>query len=96
MRLLPIVTLFVLSCDPPPPFPPNIERNTAVDVTYCGAASNNLFMLGCEEGKPSKKGVTFDQLCNDLSLKGMFINARCLSEIKSCKGVNACTGSSAK
>lgn len=83
--------LFIISCGPH--HVSNPDRNTTKDVEYCNDASKKLIELGCKEGKPTKKGLSFYDLCIDLESKGMYINAKCISQIDSCEKIDYCTGS---
>ena len=85
--------LFVLGCPPaidavvPPPNPP-------VDTDLCGQMCTHLESLGCEEAKPvynndveGPKDVpnqSCPEFCKELQDKGVFVNPRCVSTVKTC------------
>ena len=87
-----LLALFVISCDEPK-FPKPRQASLEVDVLYCDTAGANLRSLGCGEGKPTRKGVSFEDLCRDLEGKNIYVGAQCLSKVKSCGQVDDCTGS---
>lgn len=63
------------------------------DNNFCKNAQNNLLKLNCEEGKPTKKGKTFEQFCLETQENGVFLNPRCLSNITNCSEIDNCTNS---
>jgi len=62
------------------------------DSEWCDLAENHLTELNCIEAQPTKKGVHFGAFCRELQQNGIFINPKCLAEIKSCSEVDVCTG----
>jgi len=72
---------------PPPPAPTPV----VTDTQFCDAAEANLIKLGCPEGKPTKRGTRFSDVCRDLHENGIFVNPRCLATISSCSVVDVCT-----
>lgn len=84
-RLLPLSILaLVVSCDVAPQVPQRRLRDTPTDTSYCRAAADNLFMLGCEGF------VGFEAACTEAEKHGTYLVARCLSEIVTCAGVRRC------
>ena len=63
------------------------------DVSMCDAAEAHLIALGCPDGQPTKRGERFGDVCRELQRAGIFINPRCLANVKSCAEVDACTSS---
>ena len=72
-----------------PPTPQPIPVIT--DTEMCDAAEANLIKLGCPEGKPTKRGKRFGDVCRELQENGIFVNPRCLTIIVSCVNVDVCT-----
>ncbi len=96
-RLAAVMLIALVACDacpPPGPTPdPVPPRPTPVptDSEWCDLAENRLTELNCPESQPTKKGVHFGAFCRELQSKGIFINPKCLAEVKSCAGVDVCT-----
>ncbi len=89
-----ILATFLLACPPsvPPIHPPEPAPTPVVtDTEFCDAAEANLIKLGCPEGKPTKRGERFGDVCRELHSEGIFVNPRCLSTLTSCAGVDVCT-----
>ena len=63
-----------------------------VDTDLCDAAEAKLIELGCPEGRPTKRGERFGDVCRELQNAGIFVNPRCLSTLVTCAGVDVCTG----
>lgn len=78
------VALAVLSCDVPPHVSLRPLRDVKTDVSYCRAAADNLYMLGCEGF------AGFETTCLEAEKSGAYFPARCLSEIVTCLGVRRC------
>jgi len=87
-----LLLLLVSSCDKPK-FPKHHQTSLDVDVLYCDAAGSKLRSLSCDEGNPTKKGTSFEDLCRDLESKSIYVGAQCISKISSCDQVDDCTGS---
>lgn len=85
-----ITSLF--SCKLEPVYP---ARPTPVvtDTNYCKVAEEHLLSLSCEVAKPTKKEVVFEEFCKQTQQAGVFINPKCLSEVKTCEEVDVCTHS---
>lgn len=83
--------LTVVACGPimypPTPSPTPV----VIDTEFCNAAEVNLNKLGCPEGRPTKRGVLFRDLCVELHKNGIFVNPKCLATISSCTQVDFCT-----
>lgn len=72
---------------------PIVEPEAVVtDTEYCKPAEINLTELGCKEFFP-KKEKSFYQMCIETQDAGIFLNPKCLSNIKTCSGADICTGS---
>ena len=89
-----LISTLIIGCQltdnyitPPKPTP------QVQDTKYCVLAEKRLLELGCEEGLPLKDGTGFAKFCEDTQSNGIFLNPKCLSEIKSCEEVNVCTSS---
>lgn len=89
-----LFSLLLVACLPnketsnaPTPAPTPI----VTDTQYCDAAEANLVKLGCSEGKPTKRGKRFGDVCRELHENGIFVNPRCLTSIKQCSEVDVCT-----
>lgn len=73
------------------------------DVMMCAMAEQNLQKLCdsnstknaycCKVVKKTKKGKSYTQFCAEKQLEGIFLNPKCLSEIKSCDLIDKCTQS---
>lgn len=91
LSLVILVTL-VGACGPassPPPTP--APTPVVTDTQFCDAAEANLIKLSCPEGKPTKRGTRFGDVCRELHENGIFVNPRCLATITSCSAVDVCT-----
>lgn len=87
-----ILVALVGACGPaksPPPTP--APTPVVTDTQFCDAAEANLIKLGCPEGKPTKRGTRFGDVCRDLHENGIFVNPRCLATISTCSAVDVCT-----
>jgi hypothetical protein len=62
------------------------------DIDYCIKAEQHLKDLKCISATEpyTKKGLSFTQFCNEIQKSGVFINPKCLSEIKKCDEQDAC------
>mgnify|MGYP006879905907 CR=1 FL=1 len=65
-----------------------------VDTDLCDAAEANLLSHGCEEGKPTKRGTRFSDVCRELHASGIYVNPRCLATLNDCSKVDVCTNTS--
>jgi hypothetical protein len=82
---------------PPRPTP------VPVDTDMCSAAEQHLQQMCnsdqtanaycCAVVAPTKKGKTFTQFCEAKQNEGVFLNPKCVSEVKSCGDIDSCTGS---
>lgn len=85
--------------DPVPPRPTPIP----IDTNMCQSAEQHLQQLCdadkvnnsycCAVAAPTKKGKTFTQFCEQKQNDGVFLNPKCLSEVKTCNDIDSCTGS---
>jgi hypothetical protein len=97
-RVLFLMFLALTACEGCPPMGPTPDpvqpRPTPIptDTEWCDLAENKLTELNCIESQPTKKGVHFGALCKELQSKGIFVNPKCLAEIKTCAEVDVCTG----
>lgn len=94
-RLRPLRLAFFLSiagfagCGPgerviPDPVVPNVKGSE-----WCSAAEKNLQALGCEEGKPTKRGKSFTEFCVETQKEGgIDLHPKCLSTVKSCDEID--------
>lgn len=73
--------------DPVQPRPTPVPTDTEL----CDRAEAHLIELGCPEGQPTKRGKRFGDVCRELHDNGIFVNPKCLAEIKSCAEVDVCT-----
>lgn len=89
--ILAILTLSACNLSQPIVEPESITK----DVQYCQPAEMNLKELGCiDKYTPyTKKGKSFSQFCIDKQNSGIFLNPKCLSNIRYCYEQDACTGS---
>jgi hypothetical protein len=56
---------------------------------HCAAAEKNLLALGCEEGKPTKRGKSFTDFCVETQREGgIDLHPECLSTVKSCDEID--------
>lgn len=96
-RLAAVMLVALVACDACPPAPPTPDpvqptpTPVPTDTEWCDLAENHLTELNCVEGQPTKKGVHFGAMCRELQSHGIFINPKCLAEIKSCAEVDVCT-----
>ncbi len=89
-----LISLFLLGpdCSGNQPTPVKPQPTPVVtDNNYCAKAQENLLRLNCVEGQPTKKGKSFEQFCVGTQQNGIFLNPKCLSEIKSCEEVDSCS-----
>lgn len=93
MKKILLFCLFLIGCPITPMEHPAPARPTpqVKDTNYCSLAEKHLKQLGCEEAKPLKDGTTFTQFCEATQGNGVFLNPKCLSQIKSCSEVDSCT-----
>lgn len=89
MKKLLIIPIFLFGCRTTQ----SIIKDFDKDIKFCSLAEKNLQKLECAEGKPTKKGKTFEEFCKETEENKIFLNAECLSTITSCQEVNQCTGS---
>jgi nitrous oxide reductase accessory protein NosL len=87
-----LVTLFVACTPKQDTIPPPRPTPVVTDTEFCDAAEANLIKLGCPEGKPTKRGKRFGDVCRELHENGIFVNPRCLATISLCASVDVCTG----
>lgn len=88
-----LLSLFITNCAS---CQDDVRQPTPVvkDSDFCEPAEINLKKLGCEEGNPTKKGLTFTEFClKTQNGGGIYLNPKCLSTITSCSKVDECTGS---
>lgn len=64
----------------PEPVTPEVSGSS-----LCASAERNLLALGCEEGKPTKKGKSFTQFCEETQANGIDLHPGCLSKITRCE-----------
>lgn len=68
----------------PEPVVPEVK-----DSEWCAAAEKNLLALGCEEGKPTKRGKSFTDFCVETQKEGgIDLHPKCLSTVKSCDEID--------
>lgn len=79
---------------PPSPVAPH-PTPTVADTEMCDAAEQRLVQLGCPEGKPTKRGERFGDVCRELQGDGIFVNPRCLASVADCDHVDVCTSTRA-
>ncbi len=97
VRLAVWMFVALAACDgcPPSPSSPDPVKPTPTpvptDTEWCDLAENHLTELNCVEGQPTKKGIHFGAFCRELQANGIYINPRCLAEVKSCAEVDVCT-----
>lgn len=86
-----VLSTTIIACGPAQ-YPPRPRPTPVVtDTQYCDTAEANLIKLGCPEGKPTKRGTRFGDLCRELHENGIFLNPQCLSTIVTCSAVDVCT-----
>jgi hypothetical protein len=96
--VLAVAVLFV-SCQGCPPTNNPINRSeptptpVPTDTNLCDAAESNLVKLGCDEGRPTKGGMRFGDVCRELQNAGIGINPSCLASITTCEQIDDCTRS---
>ena len=78
-------------CQPqpgPPPGPAPLDGS----VTACSASCSKYRELGCEEGKPTAKGHTCEEVCNNAAESGIDLGgpADCIAAAKDCASVEKC------
>jgi len=99
--LLSILILSVASCPKPPvaAHPTPVVTDTAMCVeadqhlaALCNAdPSKNAYC--CIVDAKTKKGKTYTQFCIEKQNQGIFLNPKCISQIKDCGEINNCTQS---
>jgi hypothetical protein len=95
IRLRPLFLLFALSvvglfgCGAPEHVVPEPIVPTVKGSEWCDEAEKNLLALGCEEGRPTKRGKSFTEFCLETQQDGgIDLNPQCLATIKSCDEVD--------
>jgi hypothetical protein len=70
---------------------PSLPQVTT-DISYCQAAEINLKNLKCipSDIPYTKKGLSFTEFCIEVERRGVFINPKCLSEMKDCNQETNC------
>lgn len=97
MKKLVFLCLFLVACQngcPIQPTPDPVQPHPTPVPTgseFCDLAEKRLQDLQCAEGNPTKKGERFGDVCRELQSKGIAIDPKCLSEIKTCADVDVCT-----
>ncbi len=77
-------------CDVPvePVRPKPVDAGTPAD---CAAACAHMRKLGCEEGKPTPKGATCEDVCNNVEASGTItLHPACVVKIERCDQVESC------
>lgn len=86
------VSLLGGNCDPPPDYPTRIRPIEAGTPADCKAACDHLRSLGCEEGNPTPKGATCEDVCNSVESSGtVTLDPGCVANIAKCEEIDACT-----
>lgn len=78
-------------CDTPPADvrPKPVEAGTPED---CAAACAHMAQLGCEEAKPTPKGATCEDVCNNVESSGTItLSPACVVKITKCEEIDSCT-----
>lgn len=75
--------------DPVEPRRPRpVDAGTPAD---CAAACAHMRELGCEEGKPTPKGATCEDVCNNVEASGtVTLHPSCVVGIARCDQVESC------
>jgi hypothetical protein len=87
-KLSPLLLLILCVACPSQDSVPEPEIPVVEGTEWCERAEKNLVALGCEEGKPTKKGKSFAQVCKETQDNGVDLNPKCLSTIKSCDQID--------
>ncbi len=90
-----LIALFLIgACRPTSDvdFVPPRPQPIPVDTYMCELAERHLIALNCPEGRPTKRGKPFAEVCKELQDNGIFVNPKCLSLVETCAGVDVCTG----
>lgn len=100
-----LLSLSACTCSPAPvPIGPEPEPDAGVDGgsseggggagisrgSACERACANLDRLGCEEAKPTKKGTTCTEVCEDAAAEGIDLGNRCTARAKTCDEARRC------
>lgn len=80
-----------------PMAPESPEPPTPPDTNLCGKMCDHLAKLGCEEGQsvydidtpgpPDVPNVTCAAFCERLQKNGVFVNPKCVLDVKSCEEI---------
>lgn len=97
-----LLLLFLISCKDPVYQPPR-PTPIVTDTEMCKPAQLHLEELCAQESKvnayccrvvkPTLKGKTYTQFCEEKQSQGVFLNPRCVSNVSTCDQIDACTNS---
>ena len=89
--VLPLVLFYACSPTPSPEPPKPPGPDAWVEGATCADACNHMAILGCEEAKPTPKGATCVEVCENVQNSGVMTwNLDCLMGTKSCAQVDVC------
>lgn len=89
-----LVMLLLANGCPPPPLPPVVDPSQpdggaeAGDSSPCGRACARLEQLGCPEAKPTPKGTTCSEVCENAVAEGIKLDTDCIERATACSDVN--------
>jgi len=96
MKRLFLAALFILIAVPgcPTQYVKPHPTPIVTDSAFCKPAEVHLKELNCiPNDKPyTKRGKQYEQFCMETQENGIFLNPKCISEIKTCEEVDICTG----
>lgn len=87
-----LAALALIGCPSPGPVPPpGPETDAAGPNPTCVAYCAHVTELGCPQAKPTPKGATCTEVCENVQGSGYAsLDLRCGFQAKSCAGVTAC------
>lgn len=87
-----LIVAISLNCNPPTPVAP-IPTPIVTDSEFCLVAEQHLESMQCVKHSFTPDGKSFAPFCKETQASGIFINPKCLSEVKTCDQVLDCTHS---
>lgn len=88
-----LLALLLVACGPNPgPQPPRpAAPDAGPGVVSCAAYCEHAAALGCEQGKPTPKGASCMQVCDNVQTSGFGqLDLRCGYSATTCAAIDAC------
>lgn len=103
MKYCLLILIGLVSCDPYNPKIVYTAPGQQPDSEYCGAAEEHMQTLCkldekknsycCEVVKPTKKGKSYKQFCEEKQTQNVFLNPKCVASVSVCEAIDDCTNS---